>query len=121
MMLDRKIVQDIAVLDVAGDIDFREMTAIKKRISSLIQKDQTKVVLNLRAVDYINHLSIGVLIDRLQVLRSLNGDLKLSGMSGYLREIFRSVGAEGLFENYPSLEDAVQSFDSEWEGDQTCH
>jgi anti-anti-sigma factor len=120
-VLDRKVVQRVAVIDVAGDIDFREMTAIKNAISSLIAKDQIKVILNLRSVDYINYLSIGVLIDRLQLLRSLHGDLKLSGMSGYLRDIFRTVGVDRLFENYPSLDDAVQSFDDEWEGNETCH
>ena len=120
-MFDRKVVQDIAVIEVAGDIDFREMALIKKAISGLIERDQTKVILNLRSVDHINYLSIGVLIDRLRLLRSLNGDLKLSGMSGYLRDIFRTVGLDRLFEEYPSLDDAVQSFDDDWEGNETCH
>jgi len=35
-MLVRKPIQDISVLDVTGDIDFREMIRIKDAIGSLI-------------------------------------------------------------------------------------
>ena len=120
-MLQRKIIQDISVIDINGDIDFREMIRIKDVIGSLIEKDRTKVVLNLKAVDHINYLSIGVLVERLRILRNLNGDLKLAGMSPYLRDIFKVVGMDQFFEEYASLEDAIQSFDEDWEGDGTFH
>src|SRR6185295_18636583 len=80
-MLARKPIQDISVIDLTGDIDFREMIRIKDVIGSLIEKDRTKVVLNLKSVDHINYLSIGLLLERLKLLRNLNGDLKLAGMS----------------------------------------
>src|SRR5215475_8980345 len=90
-MLARKPIQDISVLDVAGDIDFREMIRIKDMIVGLIEKDRTKVVLNLRAVDHINYLSIGALLERLKLRRNLNGDLKLPGMRPLLRDIVKVV------------------------------
>jgi anti-sigma B factor antagonist len=120
-MLQRRPIQDISVIDITGDIDFREMIRIKDTIGSLIERDQTKVVLNLRAVDHINYLSIGVLLERLKVLRNLNGDLKLAGMSPFLRDIFKVVGMDRFFEDYTSLEDAIESFDDDWEGDGTSH
>ena len=120
-MLMRKPIQDISVLDVAGDIDFREMIRIKDAIGSLMEKDRIKVVLNLRSVDHINYLSIGVLVERLKALRNLNGDLKLAGMSPFLRDIFRVVGMDRFFEDYTSLEDAIESFDDDWEGDGISH
>ena len=121
MMLQRKPIQDISVIDVAGDIDFREMIRIKDMIGCLIEKERTKVVLNLKSVDHINYLSIGVLVERLKLLRNLNGDLKLAGMSPFLRDIFKVVGMDQFFEEYTSLEDAVASFDEDWEGDGTSH
>ena len=120
-MLLRKIIQDISVIDVTGDIDLREMIRIKDVIGSLIDREQTKVVLNLRGVDHINYLSIGVLLERLKILRNLNGDLKLAGMSPYVRDIFRVVGMDQFFEEYMTLEDAIESFDDDWEGDGTYH
>ncbi len=119
--LDRKAIQDIAVIDVNGDIDLREMVRIKEVIGGLIEKERLKVVLNLKAVDHINYLSIGVLLDRLRLLREMNGDLKLSGMHPHLKDIFRIVGMDGVFEFYSSLDDAIESFDDDWEGAATCH
>lgn len=119
--LDRKAIQDIAVIDVNGDIDLREMVRIRNMIGGLIEKERLKVVLNLKAVDHINYLSIGVLLDRLRLLREMNGDLKLSGMNPHLKAIFRVVGMEGVFEFYASLDDAIESFDDDWEGAATCH
>jgi anti-sigma B factor antagonist len=120
-MLQRKFIQDISVIDINGDIDFREMIRIKDVISSLVEKERTRVVLNLKAVDHINYLSIGVLVERLRFLRDLNGDLKLAGMSPYLRDIFKVVGMDRFFEDYSSLEDAIESFDEDWEWDGTYH
>jgi anti-sigma B factor antagonist len=120
-MLQRKVIQDISVIDVTGDIDFREMIRIKDVINGLIDKEKTKVVLNLKAVDHINYLSIGVLVERLRLLRNLNGDLKLAGMSPFVRDIFKVVGMDQFFEEYMSLEDAIESFDEDWEGDGTYH
>src|SRR5688572_30494789 len=107
-MLPQNNIQDISVIDVSGDIDFREMIRIKNVIGGLIEKDRLKVVLNLRAVDHINYLSIGVLLERLKLLRNLNGDLKLAGMSPFLRDIFKVVGMDRFF-------------DDDWEGDGTSH
>ena len=120
-MLTRKPIQDISVIDVTGDIDFREMIRIKNAIGSLVEKERIKVVLNLRSVDHINYLSIGVLLERLKLLRNLNGDLKLAGMSPFLRDIFKVVGMDQFLEEYTSLEDAIESFDDDWEGDGTSH
>jgi anti-anti-sigma regulatory factor len=51
----------------------------------------------------------------------LNGDLKLAGMSPFLRDIFRVVGMDRFFEDYTNLEDAIESFDDDWDGDGTSH
>jgi anti-anti-sigma regulatory factor len=61
------------------------------------------------------------LLERLKVLRNLNGDLKLAGMTPYVRDIFKVVGMDQFFEDYTTLEDAIDSFDDDWEGDGTFH
>ena len=42
MLLARKPIQDISVIDLTGDIDFREMIRIKDAIGSLIEKNGSK-------------------------------------------------------------------------------
>jgi hypothetical protein len=42
-------------------------------------------------------------------------------MSPFLRDIFKVVGMDRVFEEYTSLEDAIESFDDDWEGDGISH
>ena len=119
MLLARKPIQDISVIDLTGD----EPRVVRQAVARPQRELQSffQVVLNLKSVDHINYLSIGVLLERLKLLRNLNGDLKLAGMSPFLRDIFKVVGMDRFFEDYTSLEDAIESFDDDWEGDGTSH
>jgi hypothetical protein len=42
-------------------------------------------------------------------------------MSYYLRKIFMVVGMDQFFEEYTSLEEAIESFAEDWEGSGTYH
>jgi hypothetical protein len=42
-------------------------------------------------------------------------------MNPFLRDIFKVVGMDRFFEEYTSLEDAIESFDDDWEADGTSH
>jgi len=119
--LEPTSVRNLSVIDVVGDIDFKEMMRIKNVIGALIERQNTHVVLNLKAVDHINYMSLGVLLERLRLLRNLNGDLKLVGISSYVMDIFKFVGVDHLFETYGSIEDAIESFDDDWRGGGTYH
>jgi hypothetical protein len=46
---------------------------------------------------------------------------EVGGMSPFLRDIFRVVGMDRFFEDYTNLEDAIESFDDDWDGDGTSH
>jgi hypothetical protein len=42
-------------------------------------------------------------------------------MSPNLREVFKVVGMDQFFENYLSLEEAIESFEEDWEGSGMTH
>ena len=114
--LTRATISDVVVIDVVGDIDFREMMRIKEIIGALIEKDRIKVIMNLAGVDCVNYLSLGILIERLRILRNLGGDLKLAGLTVWVRDIIRRCGLDGNFEIYRSIEEAIVGFETDWEG-----
>ena len=112
----RTQVSGVAVVHVSGDIDFREMVEIKQEIGRFLMADKKNVVLNLAQVDHVNYLSIGVLIGSLKILRGAGGDLKLAGMQPQVKIIFQAVGMDQFFEDYATVEEAVESFGEEWMG-----
>lgn len=108
---------DIFTLHLRGDVDHVEMVDIRNSISDLIGEGHAKLIVSMKEVEHINYLSIGVLVERLKRLRSFGGDLKLVGMSVYLKNILTSVGADEFFDCFDSEEDAMTSFSTnyDWE------
>jgi len=64
-------------------------------------------------------LSIGVLLERLKLLRNLNVILSCRDEPLSARYFLKSSGWDRFFEEYTSLEDAIESFDDDWEADGT--
>ena len=106
---------DVLEVRVKGDIDHCEMVELRNVISGIIMEGHSKIVLSMKDVKHINYLSIGVLVERLRRVRSCGGDMKIAGMSSYIRNIFTVVGAEEFFDIYDTLEEVISS-SSPWEG-----
>ncbi len=108
---------DVFTLHIRGDVDHMEMVDIRNSISDLIGEGHAKLIVSMKEVKHINYLSIGVLVERLKRLRSFGGDLKLVGMSSYLKNILTSVGAEEFFDCFDSEAEAITSFSTncDWE------
>ena len=111
----------VSVVTASGDLGFRETREIAKAIGALAEQGQNKVVIDWSEADFIEPFAIAILIDRRFLLLNQSGELKFSGMNPFVRQIFSKYGVDELFENYASLEDALRSFDEEWDGDGTNH
>ena len=105
------------VVMAEGVIGFHEAKQIALTIATLTEQDQRKIVVDWLAADWINPLAIGLLLARRHALISQSGELKFSRMNPTVRKVFLKFEVDELFENYATLEDAIQSFDEEWNGD----
>ena len=105
-----KELYDIPILTVTGKMDHSSSVAIKNILSSWQEQGKYRIVLDLGDADGICYVGVSILIWGLRMLRSLSGDIKLVRLRSHMREAFRSVGIEGLFENFDSAEEAVESF-----------
>lgn len=109
-MIEKKDMDDVCFLNVSGSIDHMEMVDLRNVISEIINEGHSKVILNLKDVKNINYMGIGVLIERLKKIRSCGGDIKLVGMSSYVRNFFNQVGIADVFDSFESIEEARKSF-----------
>ena len=104
--------QDVAVLDVTGDINAFDMVRIKNRLDELIKKDHTRVVLRFRNAKQIDFIGLGILVERLRRMRALDGDLKLVGLSRCILKMFEKTRVDKLIDTYDDTVDAIRSFDN---------
>ncbi|MBL7685077.1 MAG: STAS domain-containing protein [Deltaproteobacteria bacterium] len=113
-MLQFQEYQDVAVIDLKGDVGPQEVEKVGKTLFSLLRKRRSKVVLNFQQVDHVHYPSIRPLIEVVSKLKRLRADLKFAGMSSYTQSIFEFVGAQEFVESFESVPKAVLSFRSDW-------
>jgi hypothetical protein len=95
-------------LKIDRDIDVADM----ERICGVIDRYRTSgylfSILDLGTVNHVNFLSLRRLSHSAWQQREAGGDLALSGMSGYLKNIFQIVGVYNDFQYVPSCSTGIQ-------------
>lgn len=101
---------DVHVLGADGEIGLDELTEIGDEIVRLACAGKRNVVLDLSAVVHLDYRGVRPLVARARFLRSAGGDLKLCGLSHYLKAIFRAAGMWNEFDIAEDVETASMSF-----------
>ncbi|MBI2337457.1 MAG: STAS domain-containing protein [Deltaproteobacteria bacterium] len=120
-MFSLRQVQDVAVINLLGEIDDLSLNIVGNMIHDLLEVSMNKVVLNFELVEHVNYKSLAALLDQTLKIRKLSGDIKCAHMSTYTWEIFKFVGADQVLKIYDSVDDAVMSFDYKNDDNQTWH
>ena len=106
----RTLQDGIVVVDCAGRIVFGEETAeLRDRIKALTAKD-SRIVMNLADVTYIDSGGLGTLVSVYTTARNVGGAVKLARLTQRVGDLLQITKLLTVFEVYPSEEEAVQSF-----------
>ena len=119
-MLEYKIRQsgDVTMLDLSGRISVGEALAfgpgsgvvLTDVIGELAKKGQRKILLNLKAVKYIDSSGIGELVRNYASLRRQGGELKLLSPPPTVLEALRITHLDRILDIKEDEQLAVQSF-----------
>ena len=91
-----------------GELSEQELVA--EELTRRAGRGARLLVLDFSEVPHLNYRGVRPLMERAAQLRRAGGDVKLSGLSPYLKAIFRAAGAHDAFEFYPHLSDARAAF-----------
>jgi len=104
-----KIGDVAAVVVPVDELDASNASELKRDIAPLLQAN-TKVVLDLSRVRFMDSSGLGAMLSCLRQLSARKGDLKLCGMSKQVRGAFELVRLHRIFDIYPSRTEAVFAF-----------
>src|SRR5262249_54532321 len=91
---------DVAVVVVpVEELDADNTTEFKRDMSPVLE-DNTKVVLDLSKLRFLDSSGLGSFLSCLRKLNSKGGDLKLSGMSPQVRMVIELVRMHRVFDIY---------------------
>jgi anti-sigma B factor antagonist len=110
LVIDR--IGDVAAVGVpVEELDASNASELKRDIATVLQAN-TKVVLDLSRVRFMDSSGLGAMLSCLRQLNARKGDLKLCGMSTQVRGAFDLVRLHRIFEIYPNRAEAVLAFQS---------
>jgi len=100
----------VSVLKVSGYLDTTTSDELENALSGLLQKNESKIVIDLSGVNYISSAGWGIFISEIKNIRHKGGDLKLCGMVGDVFEVFQLLEFNSILEAYDSTDDAITAF-----------
>jgi anti-sigma B factor antagonist len=106
--ISKRNLDKITIFDVSGDIDLATSPALRKALlRELRELHIPRVVLNLKAVRYIDSSGVASLVEGLKASRDVGARFVLFGMNTTVREVLQLSRLLKLFEAYESEEQAV--------------
>jgi anti-sigma B factor antagonist len=94
-----------------GEISHADWEDLADHLFRLAHRGVTQVVIDFSGVSHLDYRAVRPLVARTEIFRKAGGDVRLSGLSAYLHAIFRSAGANEVFDYFTDPLEAVKSFD----------
>ncbi|MGA7721118.1 MAG: STAS domain-containing protein [Ignavibacteriaceae bacterium] len=101
---------DINVIYLKGFLDAHTAPVLENTFSELINKKKYSIVVNFKDLAYISSAGLGVFMAFIEKIRENNGDIKLTGMSDKVYNIFDLLGFPLLYEIFKNEDDAIKKF-----------
>jgi len=101
----------VSVLKVSGYLDTTTASELETALDGLLGKKEIKIVVDLSGVNYISSAGWGIFIGEIKEIRHKGGDIKLSGMSGDVYEVFQLLEFNSILEAYEKADEAIASFE----------
>jgi anti-sigma B factor antagonist len=100
----------VSILRVSGYLDTTTAGELESALQKLIKGSKFRVVVDLTGVNYISSAGWGIFIGEIKEIRNNDGDLKLAGMTGDVREVYQLLEFHSILESYDTCDDAIAAF-----------
>ena len=101
----------VTIVDLSGRIALGEGSALLRRtIRELLENGQTRILLNLGDVNYIDSSGIGELVSAFTAVRNRSGGLKLLSLKKNVHHLLQLTKLFTVFEVYSEEGAAVRSY-----------
>jgi anti-sigma B factor antagonist len=98
----------ITIFDISGDIDLASSPQLRKAVLHELKDLRIpRVVLNLKAVRYIDSSGVASLVEALKASRDVGSRLVLFGLNTTVREVLQLSKLVKIFEIYENEEQAL--------------
>ena len=110
--MDIDVTQSSAITVVAprGELDMAVSDQLKRTLTDLIDKGQSRLLLDLSGVGYIDSSGMGVLVGSMKQARDAGGDVRLCMLQDDVRAIFEMTRLIKVMSIHPTRQEALASW-----------
>ncbi len=114
LYINERRIEDVTVLDLKGRIRITGRTrGLHKSIRSLVEKGQTRILLNLSQVTHIDSSGLDELVASCVTAGNQGGEIKLLHLTEQMRDVITTANLSALFDIYNNEYDAIAGFNRE--------
>ena len=95
------------VIAPAGRLDSVNAPILDQKLTSVIERGETRLVIDLSAIDYISSKGLAALLSAAKKLRLAEGRFVLAGIKDPVRTVMEISGLNKIFTIFPNVEAAV--------------
>ena len=100
----------IGVLTCHGNLNAASMVRLKNSLSRLMNQNQKRFVLDLGRARRADFSGLGILIERLQKIRALRGDIRIVRVRPAVSRAFNQIGLNRMVALFGSTSEAIRSY-----------
>jgi anti-sigma B factor antagonist len=100
----------VSLIDLTGRLTSFESRAFRQMIQTLLTRNQTNIVLNLTALDYLDSSGIGELARSYMSVVKKGGAMKVVGLAPKVEEVLKVTQLYHVFPEFPDEASALGSF-----------
>jgi len=83
---------------------------VKEQLNNLFNKHNTKLILNLEGISFIDSSGFGVFLSVMKTASINFGHFKICNISKEVMELFKLLQLHNVFEIYSNLDDCLKSY-----------
>ena len=113
MQIKEEIRDDVALLYLKGNLMGGSASMeVHEKVKSLIADKVKKVIIDLSKVKWMNSSGLGALMACMTSIKNADGELKISGATEKIQNLFMITKLITIFDTYETAERAMASFKS---------
>ncbi len=105
--------EDVVIVTVAGEVDVYTAPQLRSVLEERAAADQTRIIVDLQGVGFLDSTGLGVLVGRLKAVRKLGGTLSVVCTDERILRLFAITGLDQVLPVHDSVDTALASVDDD--------
>ena len=110
LQIDERNAGEVTILGIKGKLILDEVDVLRSKITSLVDQNRRKLLLDLGGVPYVDSAGLGEIVRCHTTVTRQGGQLKLLNLTKRIHDLMTITKLSNVFDTYDSEPDAVKSF-----------